>query len=1314
MNMTVNGVQFPVGTNATTVALCGSGNATITAPPGLGPYTWNGPPGSGVTNVNNQSFITNFPGQYTVTMNPIGACTPITRLVNFSISVPPTAAFNFTYTPCTTTLNVQSTSNTNGGAAITGYQWVWGDATPNGTLSAESHSYTTPGPKQIKLVVTNSAGCKDSITQNINVTLPPFIDFTVSPVCFGLNSNFTNISTTGGAAANNYTWTFGGGGGTSNVVSPSMNFPTAGIFTVSLVGTNTGGCSNSMVKSFTVYPKPTASFNFTNLACTSTVNVLSTTNLNGGSAVGLQWVWGDATPNSNLNPETHNYATIGPKQIKLVVTNAEGCKDSITQNLNITLPPIIDFTVSPVCHGLNSNFTNISTTGGAASNNYTWTFGGGGGTSTSSNPSISFPTPGSFTVNLLGVNSDGCSNNITKNYTVFPKPTISFAANPVCFGTVTNFTNNSSVLAPSSITNWFWDFTNDNVTDNTTQSPGFTYPASGTFQVELKAQSNFGCTDSALVNIVVSPNPTVNFTAVNACKKYAIVLNNTSNVTVPSSMSSYTWNFGSGNGTSMAGSNATNPTGLTYTVDGIKTITLTGLTNNGCSSTMTGTVEVYASPTASFNANGICSGIAMTFTDNSSPAAPAAGAVSGWAWDFDNNGSTDNTTQNPSNNFGSSGIYTVGLIATSANGCTDTIKKAVNVYGRAVVDFTPTGVCFGAASNFTNLTSTSVNPNTGAQSTFSWSFGDGGSSSSQNPVYTYANPLNATNNTTYNVTFYVTTINGCKDSVIKPVMVYSRPTPNFIADSVCLGNITTLQDASNANGNPFVNFSWDWNNDNVPDVTNNSLSTQNTFTAWGNISVTYTVFTSPNNGALVCYNSITKNVWVHPGPLAGITNINTCIDTQPMQISGVTSSIPVGNISNYAWNYGDGGSSALNAVPVTTHSYATPGIYTVTLTVSSPNGCSSSGTKTVEVWDRPYGSFVYSKTCLTKTTTLTAMPSSNGGAVASYAWDYNNSPLSAEASGAQVTHTFAAAGQQTLNLLLTSVNGCKNVIPGNVYINHNPKPNFYAPKRMGCTDFCIELLDSTAILTGPAQNVNWEWNFGNGAFESANSNGKKAACYSNSSFYNPLKYDVKLTVRTDSGCVDSIRRKNYVVVYPKPRADFSWSPENGDVLTPIISFTNTSEGFMNFQWYFNDAPNSLDSSNNTPKHYFKTDDPMSINVFLAIRNSYGCKDTVIKPIEIGPNFTFYIPNTFTPNGDGVNDLFAGKGIGIKEYKMWIYDRWGEMIFYTGDISKGWDGTVKGKQVDGKQDVYQWKVIVTDLKDKDHIYVGHVTQLNAEE
>ena len=110
-------------------------------------------------------------------------------------------------------------------------------------------------------------------------------------------------------------------------------------------------------------------------------------------------------------------------------------------------------------------------------------------------------------------------------------------------------------------------------------------------------------------------------------------------------------------------------------------------------------------------------------------------------------------------------------------------------------------------------------------------------------------------------------------------------------------------------------------------------------------------------------------------------------------------------------------------------------------------------------------------------------------------------------------------------------------------------------------------------------------------------------------------------------------------------------------------------------------------------------------------NQYGCSDTTMVPIEIGPEFAFYIPNAFTPfSSDGINDRFTGSGIGIQKYEMWIFDRWGEMIYYSDDIAKGWDGKRQGKSAEVKQEVFVYKVKVQDVLGKVHNKVGHVTLL----
>ncbi|MCX8081751.1 MAG: gliding motility-associated C-terminal domain-containing protein, partial [Bacteroidia bacterium] len=118
------------------------------------------------------------------------------------------------------------------------------------------------------------------------------------------------------------------------------------------------------------------------------------------------------------------------------------------------------------------------------------------------------------------------------------------------------------------------------------------------------------------------------------------------------------------------------------------------------------------------------------------------------------------------------------------------------------------------------------------------------------------------------------------------------------------------------------------------------------------------------------------------------------------------------------------------------------------------------------------------------------------------------------------------------------------------------------------------------------------------------------------------------------------------------------------------------------------------------------------HVYMVATNSYGCKDTAYRMVEVLPEVMVYIPNAFTPDGNGKNDVFFPKGIGIREdgYKMEIFDRWGELIFVSEKFSQGWDGRVKGTNVIAQEGVYVYKIMVTTLEGDKKYFVGHVTLL----
>jgi gliding motility-associated-like protein len=114
------------------------------------------------------------------------------------------------------------------------------------------------------------------------------------------------------------------------------------------------------------------------------------------------------------------------------------------------------------------------------------------------------------------------------------------------------------------------------------------------------------------------------------------------------------------------------------------------------------------------------------------------------------------------------------------------------------------------------------------------------------------------------------------------------------------------------------------------------------------------------------------------------------------------------------------------------------------------------------------------------------------------------------------------------------------------------------------------------------------------------------------------------------------------------------------------------------------------------------------NTTLIVHNIFGCVDTITHQIVIDPEFTFFIPNAFSPNGDGINDYFYGKGVGIAKYELYVFDRWGNLIFFADDINKYWDGKANHGSDMAQQDVYVWKVKLTDVFDKKHNYIGTVT------
>lgn len=1099
-----------------------------------------------------------------------------------------------------------------------------------------------------------------------------------------------------------YTWS--GPGGAAGNTNQCITTSTSGTYSVTL-GMQGTSCQNPVLYSaFNIVPKPIANFTFSTNPCSNGLSVpfVDGTTLNGGPAIS-NWFWdfdNDGVTDNTTQSPINTYTAPGTYSAQLLVSNG-GCTDSITKVLTVSQAVTANFNNTSGCLNGATNFTSTATpTLGLAA--HVWNFGDGSPNGTGANPVHTYTTPGVKNVTYTVTNSSGCQSVFTKTLNVFPNPVAAISANTVCLGLPTIFNNTSSVTAPATINTWAWDFDNNGTPDNTTQSPTNTYTAAGNYSVELVVTTGDGCKDSLTIPVVVNALPTATFTPSNACVNANVALNNTSSPIA--NISSYSWNFGSG--ASPATASTANPN-LIYTTAGVKTISLSITANTTCTATITKTVEAFPSPVANFSTTSVCQGTATAYTDMSTP----TGSISTWQWDFTSNSSIDNATNAPTNTFPTSGTFTTSLIVIS-NGCSDTVSIPVNVWGHTIPNFTPDKVCYGTSSVFTNLTNETTNANVGSGTTYVWDFADAsGTSTAVSPSHTYT--LGGNGNATYNVTLTATSLHNCIDNAVKTVSVFAIPTASFTSNQVCLGNPTALTDASNGNGigNTVNTFVWDFSSDGTVDVT--GLPNPNyTFPNFGINNVSYTVSTSPAP-SLVCSNSTnTITVFVNPNPVPDFTFVNNCINAQPNTFNGAASSIAVGTNTAYVWAYGDGAVSTPTSASTTTHTYATAGTYNTTLTVTSNKGCIANIVKQVEVYAKPSAYPANAKVCDGVAMSFTAQTLPSSGTITGWYWDFNNTITSIEANGQSPSFAFAGPGQQTVALVTETNHGCRDTVRKTIYVNYVPVALFNVNDPDGCPTLCVKFTDLTLPITGPSQINQWQWTLGDGSVVTNTNNAAVNHCYGNNSSNQLALYDVKLVVTTDSGCVSLPNNKiGYITVYPTPIANYDVNPNPGSILTPLTYFTNLSQDYTKWWWSFGDGPYKSDSVNINPTHFYNDASANTYYTNLIVMNQYGCRDTAYVAVEIKPEFTFYIPNAFSPsNDDGINDYFNGVGIGIAQYEMWIFDRWGAMIFYTDDINRGWDGRVQGKTSEGKQDVYTWKVKLKDVLGKKHDYIGHVTLL----
>ena len=297
-----------------------------------------------------------------------------------------------------------------------------------------------------------------------------------------------------------------------------------------------------------------------------------------------------------------------------------------------------------------------------------------------------------------------------------------------------------------------------------------------------------------------------------------------------------------------------------------------------------------------------------------------------------------------------------------------------------------------------------------------------------------------------------------------------------------------------------------------------------------------------------------------------------------------------------------------------------------------------------------------------------------------------------------VTGTFDpnAAGVGTHTITYTLPGICGSASSLDIIVNPLPIADFTLDNVSGCVPLSVTFTDQSTPSGG---NLNWIISDG----FSSNSSGTISHTFNSAGCF-----DVTLEYTSSQGCISTLTQNNIICVDDIPQAEFSWSPNDVTILNPLVNFYNESIGATLYDWDFAGLGNSVQTN---PSYLFAKDVPGTYEVCLSATNALGCIDTVCHVIVIEDEFIVYVPNAFTPDQDGNNEIFIPiiSGHDPEEYEFMIFNRWGELIFISENSNSGWDGSYKGWS--SKEDVYVWKLNVKEANNnKQHNLVGHLSLL----
>lgn len=1141
------------------------------------------------------------------------------------------------------------------------WTWHFGDGA-SATTQNPSHTYASPGTYTVTLIVQCPI---DSVKIPVTVSPGLVLSTTMTNSGCGGSTGSATVAVTSGSGPFTYTWSPAGG----NAASTTNNLP-PGLYTVTV---SNGSCTNkdTITIGSAGVPPVTSTITGANPVCPNATGIVySVTNTPGSTYNWSVPAGATITAGQGTNSITVDFGASGGT-ISCTETNGCGTGTPVTINVATSTTPVTSAISgpSPVCaNATNTTYSVVNTTGST----YAWTVPAGATIVSGQGTNVIVVNWGSTggNVGVTETSTCGTGSVVTTAVTISTAPVSSAISGttPVC-PNATNTTYSVTSHAGSTYT-WTAPATATITAGQSTNAINVNWGSAG--GVITVTESN-SCGTGAPVTFTVVMNSVPVTSAITGS---TTVCANTSNVNytvtnVPGNV--YNWTV-TGGGSIVLGQGSNSIFVNWGSTGGTVSVTQSNACGTGTAVT---TTVVVVNPVATGTITGTTP-VCPNTTNTSYSVSNTVGSTYSWTVPATATITAGQNTNSINVNWGSSGgVVTVTESNTCGNGTPVTFTVVMNAAPNTGVIVGTTPVC----PNATNLLY-AVNNTPG--STYSWTVPSGASINSGQG----SNSINVNWGTVAgNVSVVETNACGTGTVVIYPVAVTSLAVTSPISG----GNPS----CANTNGITYsvtpggTSYSWTVNGGGTIASGQGTNSININWGATGGI-ITCTEYNICGAGSTVTDTVTFLNIPVS-------TSIGGVSVVCPNQV-GATYSVTSNSTSTYSWSVTGGGTivagQTTNVIAIDWG--ASGGV--VTCIESNMCGSGAPVSYTVVMNSLPSTGAISgpSPVCANATNTTYSVVSTPGS---TYVW---TAPIGAIITSGQGSNSITINwnGSAGGNVSVTETNSCGSgtVVTLPITVNAAPVIQITATPHNGCSPLVVTFSNTTVFAPGVTI-TSETWLFGDGNTSTAND--------PTNVYVSPGGYNVSLTLTTNSGCTSTFSAVNYVNVYPNPNADFDYNPNPVYISEPTVHFTDNSQ--VNIAtWHWNFGDNSVSPVQN-PVHSYN--DAGEYTVVLAVSNQYGCVDTVRKVVKVREDFNFYVPNAFTPNGDGNDDFFTGLGTDIGDFEMMIFDRWGNLIYKSNDYNQPWDGKIKHKGDIVQEDVYVYKIKVTEQDTHhEHVFNGHVSLL----